>query len=101
MDPIPEYDDYALLVWLNPDRTPENRARLLQTVSSPRTGLPLAYQRRILLMTLGKAVQGHATILTEQLLASTSEAPVVVPLHMAASHLGWTEYSFSDVIPTP
>lgn len=86
--------DAAVVVWLNPEVPNRPQKRLLETLTAPDSLVPLAFPIRSLRLTVTSARVAASSTLQDLILTSTKENPILVPVSLARSELGWTEFDF-------
>lgn len=84
--------ELAVVVWLNPDHAKRPQARLLETLISHYSSNPMAFPIRSLQTTLPNPVIAYPETLAEQILRSSKEDPLIIPLPLARSELGWEDF---------
>lgn len=89
-------EDLAVLVWIEPEALNRPQKRLLETITARNSTLPLALPIRSLRLSLSKAVLAEESTLQENILASSQNCPVIVPVPLAKSALGWTEFDITE-----
>lgn len=88
-------EDLAIVVWIDPDALDRPQKRLLETITSRNSRLPLAFPIRSLQLSLPYASTVTEDTLQEKMLASTKESPIIIPISLARSSLGWTEFDIA------
>jgi hypothetical protein len=86
--------ELAVIVWKNPNSLSRPNSRLLATMMDPSSPNPMAFPIEMLRKTVEFASCAVSTTGTLQLdiLASSPGGPVIVPIPLARSSLGWTEF---------
>ena len=84
--------DLAVVVWMNPESPGRPQKRLLETLTSRESTAPLALPIRSLTLSLPNPIPATEDTLQERILTSSKEEPLIIPLTLARSHLGWTEF---------
>ena len=93
-------DDLSVVVWMNPEHAKKPQSRLLETLTSAYSLNPMAFPTRVLLLTLQSATLATSDLLAAQLLDATEDNPLVIPLTLAKSHLGWDEFYIPSAYET-
>lgn len=88
-------EDLAIVVWIDPEAINRPQKRLLETLTNRNSRLPLAFPIRTLQLSLPYASTVTEDTMQERLLASTREHPVIIPISLARSSLGWTEFDIA------
>lgn len=88
--------DLAILVWINPEIKKNPQRRLLETVTSKESNLPMIFPIKFLQSSIPGAVLVTNKNLQIKILSSTEQNPLIISLPLARKHLGWTEF---DVPP--
>lgn len=84
--------DLAVLVWMNPEAVNKPQKRLLETLTARDSLNPLALPLRSLQLTIPNPVPASEKDLADRLLTSSKSEPLIIPLPLAKSHLGWTDF---------
>lgn len=86
--------DLGLLVWLNPDFETKKQSRLLMTMTDYSSVHPMAFPINLIRINqiFSKCPLADAENLSNLLFTSSAECPVIVPLSLARSKLGWEEF---------
>lgn len=95
--------ELAVLVWLNPEQKNKPNARLLATFTDQKSPNPMAFPIKTLQSTSEFVNSFLATedSLAEDLLKSTSSTPVMVPLPLARTKLGWVHFFIPTAYTEP
>lgn len=88
--------DLAVLVWMNPEAVNKPQKRLLETLTNRNSIAPLALPIRSLQLSLPNPIPATADTLQERILTSSKSEPLIIPLPLAKSHLGWTEFDIQN-----
>jgi hypothetical protein len=88
-------EDLAVVIWSNPKISKRPQSRRLETMTSPRSSYPMAFP--IAHLTSHYAWKKFKVVNTpddiDSLIGATSrQAPILVPLPLAKSYLGWDEF---------
>lgn len=88
-------DELAIVVWRNPNRNGKGRNRALETMTSENSSFPMAFPIKSL--TKNRSWKAAPTVrssdeLLEHLSQSTRSKPIIVPLPIAISSLGWENF---------
>ena len=89
--------ELAVLVWMNPEAATKPQKRLLETLTNRNSLTPLALPIRSLQLSLPNPVPATEASLQDRILSSSKEEPIIVPLSLAKSHLGWTEFEILSI----
>lgn len=84
--------DLAVVIWLNPEKYERPQARLLETLTDRSSTDPMAFPIRSLQLTLPNPHIATETDIQDRILSSTRDDPVIVPLPLAITELGWTDF---------
>lgn len=86
--------ELALLVWMNPDFEKKKQSRLLMTMTDYSSIHPMAFPIKLIQTNavFSKCPLADAENLSNLMFTSNSECPVIVPLSLARSKLGWEEF---------
>jgi hypothetical protein len=84
--------DLAVLVWLNPKYRERSQKRLLETVTSKENSYPIAFPIKSLQFSLKEHALATEDNLHTIVLSSTQQNPVIIPIPLAESALGWTDF---------
>jgi len=105
MTPLEEAD-FGVIVWVNPRAAFSSRSRFLIAVTGDRTGRPLARPltalkseastARCTVMLSGDDVQYWLTPSASGHALASESRPVIVPIPLARSVLGWELFEFSS-----
>lgn len=94
-------EDLGIVLWINPEFDQKPKKRLLETITSSYSNNPMAFPIKHLQKTIPLATVVDENTLSEGIFASTQEKPLIVPLPVAKSVLGWAEFyiptSFSEI----
>lgn len=87
-----KYDEseLAVLVWTNPNLSDRPNSRPMATVTGKSSSNPIAYPIRHL--RFSRIHVSTAESVSDDIQSSTQDSPVGIPLPIARSHLGWTEF---------
>lgn len=89
-------DELAIVVWRNPNRNNgKGRNRALETMTSENSSFPMAFPLKSL--TKNRSWKGSPTVrssdeLLDCLPLSTRSKPIIVPLPLAKTSLGWEDF---------
>ena len=88
-------EDLAVVIWSNPKISKRPQSRRLETMTSPRSSYPMAFPISLLISHHAwkkfKVVKSPEDI--DLLIGATSrQTPILVPLPLAKSYLGWDEF---------
>ena len=88
-------EDLAVVIWSNPKISKRPQSRRLETMTSPRSSYPMAFP--ISHLTSHHAWKKFKVVRTpediDSLIGATSrQTPILVPLPLAKSYLGWDEF---------
>lgn len=86
--------DLGLLVWLNPDFETKKQSRLLMTMTDYSSVHPMAFPINLITSNqiFSKCPIADSENLSNLLMEATADRPVIVPLSLARSKLGWEEF---------
>jgi hypothetical protein len=86
--------DLALLVWLNPDFETKKQSRLLMTMTDYSSIHPMAFPINLLRTNqiFARCPLADLENISDLIFASSAEHPVIIPLSLARSKLGWEEF---------
>lgn len=88
-------DEPAVIVWISEEALNKPQKRLLETLTSRNSRLPLAFSVRTLQMSVPYATTADEETLQDSLLRSSKDNPVIIPISLARSSLGWTEFDIA------
>ena len=88
-------EDLAVVIWSNPKISKRPQSRRLETMTSPRSSYQMAFP--ISHLTAHHAWKKFKVVKSSEdidsLIGATSrQAPILVPLPLAKSYLGWDEF---------
>jgi hypothetical protein len=89
-----EESELAILVWMNPNLTAKPNSRLLATMTDKSSPNPVAFPIRMLrsMQELLRSAISTDESLVDDIQKSTQDLPAIIPIPLARSHLGWTEF---------
>lgn len=85
-------NDLAVIVWLNPEAVVRPQKRLLETLTTYDGKNPVAFSLDSLKSALKNFEIATEETIQNKIMKSTKDFPLVVPLPLAISALGWTEF---------
>jgi hypothetical protein len=93
--PAPSPDDRVIVVWMNPDHSRKPQSRLLVTLTSSKTGLPLAFSSISMRNSpiFHEICPSSPSSLLDDLVTSTPAKPALIPTILAEIQLGWTDFT--------
>jgi hypothetical protein len=88
-------DDLAVVIWSNPKISKRPQSRRLETMTNPRSKYPMAFPISYLTshhdwkaFKVVKSAQDIDSLITK----TSRKSPILVPLPLAKSYLGWDEF---------
>lgn len=94
-------EELAIVVWINPEFDQKPKKRLLETITSNYSNNPMAFPIKHIQKTIPLSTLVDSSTLSAEIFDSTQEKPLIVPLPVAESILGWAEFyvptSFSEL----
>lgn len=87
-------DDSALgiVVWMNPESDQGLKKRLLGTLTRIDSADPAAFPIESIRSALRTATVATSETISDDILASTKENPLIIPVELAQECLGWTDF---------
>jgi hypothetical protein len=88
-------EELSVVVWLNPRKQGAKQAKSLETMTSESSSLPMAFPTRSLLSSRSwsdSVLAGSAADVYSSLPRSSRKNPIIVPLSVARSALGWDDF---------
>ena len=89
-----EESELAVLVWMNPNLSSKPNSRLLATITDKSNPNPMAFPIRMIRLAheLSRIpISTDETILSD-IQNATQDLPSIIPITLARSQLGWTEF---------
>lgn len=90
-------ENMAVVVWLNPDFTPNSQKRLLETIFSQESTDPIAFPVDILKTRLPEAIFATEEDLHTKIFESSEQNPIILPVSVATSVLGWVDFHIPTI----
>lgn len=86
--------DLAVLVWMNPDFPEKRQSRLLMTMTDYSSVHPMAFPINLIRTNqiFSKCSLADSENISQLISEATPECPVIIPLPLARSKLGWEEF---------
>lgn len=90
-----DLDEPAVIVWIGKEALNKPQKRLLETLTARDSRLPLAFSVRTLQTSVPYATTADEETLQDSLVRSSKDNPVIIPISLARSSLGWTEFDIA------
>lgn len=87
--------ELSVVVWLNPRKQGAKQAKSLETMTSENSSLPMAFPTKSLLHNrawINSILASHVDDVYAFLPKSSRKSPIIVPLSIARSALGWEDF---------
>ncbi len=82
----------GIVVWMNPESDQASKKRLLATLTRIDSADPAAFSIETIRSALKTAVVANSETIKDDILASTKENPLIIPVELAQEYLGWTDF---------
>lgn len=94
--------DLGILVWINEEFNQKSKNRLLKTLTTNENNNPIVFSIKHIQKTIPLSVLADQDTILDKILLSTKEKPVIVPISIAKSALGWNDFyvppSFTEIL---